>query len=35
MLWLLCFLNSDSICYGYFVFKILIQSALATLFLKL
>jgi hypothetical protein len=29
------FLFSESICSGYFVFKILNQSALATLFLKI
>jgi hypothetical protein len=34
LLWQLCFLNSESICFGYSVFKILTQSALATLFLK-
>jgi hypothetical protein len=27
--------QSDSICYGYFVLKILSQSALATWFLKI
>jgi hypothetical protein len=35
MLWLFCFLNYESICSGYIVFKILNQSDLATLFLKL
>jgi hypothetical protein len=35
MLWLLCFQNSESICSGYFVFKIMIQSAMATWFLQI